>query len=299
MNSYELSRAWFDFCFENPEKIKPNHTAVYFFSIEHCNRLGWKNKFGLPTTMVMEAVGIKSYNTYIKTLRELVDWGFIKMIEKSKNQYSANIIALSKNVKALDKALDKALIKHTSKQSESTRQSTSESIGSIDKQLNNKPIKPIKPIKQRNKGTILLSEIKISDEESKDFLYVEIAKAFQQLFIKNLEEKNSPTVHQKKATYKNYVDPIRLMFEKDEVTKNQIEIVFKYLKSTEAEFWKPNILSTSKLREKFTTLLMKAQEKPSPNQSRNEDYEARKNLTNAELAKRAMESEVGKNYRFS
>lgn len=49
MNGYELSRKWFDWCFENPEKINPNHSAMYFFIIEHCNRLGWKDKFGLPT----------------------------------------------------------------------------------------------------------------------------------------------------------------------------------------------------------------------------------------------------------
>lgn len=46
------------------------------------------------------------------------------MIEKSKNQYSSNIIALSFFNKAPDKApnnaLDKALIKHTTKQGEST-----------------------------------------------------------------------------------------------------------------------------------------------------------------------------------
>lgn len=138
MNSYELSRAWFDWCFENPEKITPNHTALYFFCVEHCNRLGWKERFGLPTTMAKEAIGIRSYNTYIKTLNDLVEFGFIKMVEKSKNQYSSNIIALSKFNKALDKALDKAFIKHMIKQDEST----SESIDSIDKQItiNNEPI---------------------------------------------------------------------------------------------------------------------------------------------------------------
>jgi len=127
MNGYELSRIWFDWCFENPEKISPNHSAVYFFAIEHCNRLGWRKKFGFPTEMVKDAVGIKSYNTYIKTLNDLVDWGFIEMIERSKNQYSANIVALSKFDKALDKALDKAIVKHVLKQSES--------IDSIDKPL--------------------------------------------------------------------------------------------------------------------------------------------------------------------
>lgn len=136
INGYDLSRAWFDWCFENPERISPNHTALYFFIIEHCNRLGWKKKFGLPTTMAKEAIGIKSYNTYIKTLRELVAFGFVEMIEVSKNQYSSNIVALSKFNNAPNNALDKALIKHTSKQSESTRQS----IDSIDKPITNKPI---------------------------------------------------------------------------------------------------------------------------------------------------------------
>ncbi|PKA83591.1 hypothetical protein ATE92_1748 [Ulvibacter sp. MAR_2010_11] len=133
MNGYELSRSWFDFCFENPEKIKPNHTAVFFFAVELSNRLGWKKKFGFPSAMVMEAAGIKSYNTYIRTLNEIVEWGFVRMIERSKNQYSANIIALSKNDKGSDKALDKAIITHEAKQDESN--------DSIDKQItnNNKP----------------------------------------------------------------------------------------------------------------------------------------------------------------
>lgn len=120
MNSYELSRAWFDFSFDNPEKIKPSHSAVYFFAIEHCNRLGWKEKFGFPSQMVMEAIGIKNWRTYSGVLKDLVDFGFIKMIEVSKNQYSANIIAIVKTTKATTKALDKALQKHCTKQSQST-----------------------------------------------------------------------------------------------------------------------------------------------------------------------------------
>ena len=136
MTGYELSRNWFDWCFENPEKINPNHTALYFFICEHSNRMGGKTKFGLPTTMAKDAIGIRSYNTYIKTLNDLVDFGFIELIEKSKNQYSSNIVALSNFNKAHNKALDKALIKHTTKQLESTRQS----IDSIDKQINNKQI---------------------------------------------------------------------------------------------------------------------------------------------------------------
>jgi hypothetical protein len=135
MNVYDLSRKWFDWSFENPEKINPNHTALYFFIIEHCNRLGWKSKFGLPTTMSKEAIGIRSYNTFIKTLNDLVNFGFIELIEKSKNQYSSNIIALSNFDKAPNKALDNAIINHNKKQRKS--------IVSIDKQINNNTNTPI------------------------------------------------------------------------------------------------------------------------------------------------------------
>lgn len=138
MDYFLLMRTFWDFSFENPEKIKPNHCALYSFIVEHCNRLGWKNKFGLPTTMAKEAIGIRSYNTYTKTLSDLVDFGFIKMIEKSKNQHSSNIVALLNFDKALDKALDKAFIKHSTKQSESTKQSIDSIDKPIYKETNNK-----------------------------------------------------------------------------------------------------------------------------------------------------------------
>jgi hypothetical protein len=111
MNSYELSRNWFDWCFDNPEKISPNHSAMYFFIIEHCNRLGWKEKFGLPMEMTKDAIGIKNYRTFSNTFNDLVEWGFINVIQKSKNQYSSNIIAIVKNAKADTKANAKALDK--------------------------------------------------------------------------------------------------------------------------------------------------------------------------------------------
>lgn len=120
MNGYELSRNFCDWAFENPDKIRPIHYAIYYFSIEHCNRLGWKDKFGLPSQMVMEAIGVKNWRTYSSGLNDLVDFGFLEMVEISKNQYSSNIVAIVKNTKAPTKALDKALSKHSTKHSQST-----------------------------------------------------------------------------------------------------------------------------------------------------------------------------------
>ena len=158
MNSYELSRRFFDWSFENPEKITPTHVAMYFFIIEHCNRLGWKEKFGLPTNMVKDAIGIKNYRTYTNALNDLVEFGFIKMVEKSKNQYSSNIIAIANftiaHTDAPTKALDKALQKHSQKHCKS--------IDSIDKPLT------IKTNKQKNTEFIppSLSEAKEYFKES-------------------------------------------------------------------------------------------------------------------------------------
>ena len=190
LTGYELSRNWFDFCFENTDLITPTHTAVYFFCIEHCNRLGWKDKFGLPTQMAMEAIGVKNWRTYIKAFNEIVDWGFVRLIKKSKNQYSSNVIAIVKNTKALSmattkastianttanteaatvkntKALSKAIQKHSQKQYKS--------IAHIDKQL--------KPINNLNKKGF-------------DFSFVE--NDFENVFFEWLEYKK-----QKKEEYK-------------------------------------------------------------------------------------------------
>ena len=133
LTGYELSRNWFDFVFENPDKVNPNHTALYFFIIEHCNRLGWSEKIALPCHTAMAGMGCKSYNTYKKTFEDLITFGAIELIQRSTNQYTANIIALLKFDKALNKALDKAMQKHLTKQMKSTVQSTC----NIDKHINN------------------------------------------------------------------------------------------------------------------------------------------------------------------
>lgn len=135
LNGYDLSRAWFDFCFENPELISPNHSAIYFFAIEHCNRLGWKSKFGFPTQMAMDAIGIKKHETYIRYFNDLCKWGFLELIQKSVNQYSSNIISLQIALPKNGKALGKAILIHAGKQTHPNGVSIGESNSSIDKPI--------------------------------------------------------------------------------------------------------------------------------------------------------------------
>jgi hypothetical protein len=108
MNGYNLIRDWYNYKFENPSKVKAIHSDFYCYLIDRWNRLGQKNEFGLPTSVTMESLGIGSYNTYKKTLNDLIDFGFIKVVSESKNQHQSKVIALSKNDKATDKALDEA-----------------------------------------------------------------------------------------------------------------------------------------------------------------------------------------------
>ena len=145
ITGYSLSRAFFQWSFDNPLKVSTNHVALYFYIIEHCNMLGWKSQFGLPSSMAMEAIGIKSYKTYIQTLRDLIDFGFVKMYQKSENQYTANIIGLVEFTEPLTKSLTKALPNHIPNQVQTTYQTND----SIDKLLNLETIKP------KNKETII------------------------------------------------------------------------------------------------------------------------------------------------
>ena len=132
MNGYDLSRNYFAFKFENPNKLKANHTELYFYIVDLWNRLGQKQNIGLPTAITMECLGIGSYNTYKKILSELVETGLIILVSESKNQYQSKVIALSNFDKALDKALDKATAK-------ARDEAPDKAVDSINKPRTSKP----------------------------------------------------------------------------------------------------------------------------------------------------------------
>lgn len=111
LSGYKLHKAWFSFAINNPEQVTPMQGVLYLYCVELCNSLGWPKTFGLPAAIAMAATGIKSYNTYAKAFKELIKIGAIRLISKSQNQYSANIIALSDFNGAIDIATDSAVIK--------------------------------------------------------------------------------------------------------------------------------------------------------------------------------------------
>lgn len=217
MNSYDLSRNFWNWAFENPEIITPNHAAIYFFALEHCNRLGGKEKFGFPSLMTMEAIGIKKHQTYIKYFNDLVELGFFKLIQKSQNQYSANIISINIAMPKKGKALDKAFIKHKAKQTETNGQSKDY----IDKQVNKETNKQV------NKETKVYSD--------------EVHNSFNNClsyFPEHLHPKNK----------ESWLDTIEKLNRIDGIPFNQIEHIVK--KTRDNDFWSKNFLSITKLRKK-------------------------------------------------
>ena len=151
--------------------------------------------------------------------------------------------------------------------------------------------------KVNNISNKTMSEIEISDFESEnDKKYFEVAKAFHDLFLKNLKVKKVPTKKLENTNAVKFIAQIRLMYERDDYTDEQFRDVFKFLNSPKGEFWTTNILSTTKLREKFTTLLLQNGRKQASTQDNRSDGEKTESAVRnyySDLAEGAKEGQRG------
>jgi hypothetical protein len=134
INGYNLSKAWFEFAWENNSKVKPTHTALFFWCVELWNRLGQPKEFGLPSSEARTAMSISRSDVFTGCLSDLKEWGFIEIVHQSINQHKANIIKICpiQIVEGNDQALRRA----TSKQ----RVSNVESNVDVNKPKNIEPI---------------------------------------------------------------------------------------------------------------------------------------------------------------
>jgi hypothetical protein len=128
---------------------------------------------------------------------------------------------------------------------------------------------------RKERNNTLLSEIEISDVPEADKKFFEIALTFWVLFKDNLSELNIQSTDLEKAKYKNWVDPIRLMFQRDGRKKDELIEVYNFLKNEKFNvrfMWKSVIRSTENLREKFEKLLAESRkQKLSASQSNDID----------------------------
>lgn len=144
MNGYNLSRKWFDFKFENKTKVRAIHSDMFMYIVDNWNRMGKKKEFGLPTSFTMEMLNIGSYNTYKKTLQDLIDFGFITLVSDSKNQHQSKVISISNIDKASDEPNDKALDRARALANDKPINKPSDTIDELYKLLNSKTIKLLK-----------------------------------------------------------------------------------------------------------------------------------------------------------
>jgi len=107
--------------------------------------------------------------------------------------------------------------------------------------------------KDKDYKKTLLSEIKISDFENLNNDYIIMAKSFHSLFRANIIDAGGSvkSIDNAKGTW---IDSIRLMIEEDKYSINDLREVHLFLQRS--DFWKKNILSTSKLREQMVKLKM-------------------------------------------
>lgn len=104
-----------------------------------------------------------------------------------------------------------------------------------------------------NYKNILMSEIKISELDEKNQIYFKIALSFFELFKQNLLDAGASLVNLNRAKG-NWIDDIRLIIENDKYKVDDLRKIFDFL--SRDEFWKKNILSTSKLRKQLDKLLL-------------------------------------------
>lgn len=223
MNGYNLIRDWYNFKFENPSKVKAIHSDFYCYLIDRWNRLGQKQEFGLPTSVTMEALGICSYNTYKKTLQDLINFGFIKLVTESKNQYQSKVIALSKNDKASNKALDEASTKAPTK-----------ALDTITKQIN----------KETNEQTISPTKVDafelIDFEKLVSFINLTFGRSFQ---VVNKKVKNSYNARIKEGYLKDQIT--------DAINNCKIN---DYHKENNYQYCTPEFFSRSETLDKYSNV---------------------------------------------
>jgi hypothetical protein len=93
MDYLELIDCWHEWSKRCDKPITSNHHALMLFLIATSNQIG-SQKVGLPTEHAKTVLGIGKSRTFLKILDDLVEFGFIKMIQRSVNQHTSNQIWL-------------------------------------------------------------------------------------------------------------------------------------------------------------------------------------------------------------
>lgn len=162
-NGYHLQNQFEAWKIHNQGKYKATHVALFTSLISLNNKLKWVENFGVPRDVTKMQSGISNGASYTKAFDDLEEFGLIKVIQKSKNQYTATVITLVTDLDVSYKEIDgiimdvnaEVLNTKTNKQTECHIQKPSGTVSStvlgtvsgtvpIYKQPNNKTTKQLK-----------------------------------------------------------------------------------------------------------------------------------------------------------
>ncbi len=115
---------------------------------------------------------------------------------------------------------------------------------------------PRKPRQNKEIHSELMRNINPDNVPSDEKDFYLIANKFHCLFTQNSVQLGVRWIHLEKTKYKDCVYPIKGLFESDKRSRDELLKVYDFLQKD--EFWKTNIQTTKKLREKFDQLITKA-----------------------------------------
>lgn len=247
----------------NDHSLSPRSKVVYMFMAEKPD--GWE----FSANRIAPNIGM-GYKTVVASLRELKQAGWLKF-QKLGNGKSLYTLCLSpkckidtlENIQSVEMTPCKnATVAKTGSISNTIHKSNTIETSNTIKNEESKDSSQKEPKDHFDKCRLLLfSEIsesdiaKFSDDQK---LYFKTADAFYEVFKANLEEKDVPLTNLKKARLKAWVDPVRLMYERDGLKREHFVRLYRFLQKD--DFWKTNVQSTTTLRKQFNKLLMKSSE---------------------------------------
>jgi DNA-binding transcriptional regulator YhcF (GntR family) len=245
INGYALSHWWFEFAFRYPDKVTTTSTALFSWLCELYNKLQWPDKFGVPTIVAMSAIGIKNYRTYKKAFDNLVEWGFIEVIAKSTNQFTANTISIKSAYVQNTIAKELASAKNTMA-NQNQIQPLNKGIAHINKP-NNKESK----INSKTSSGVFTPDYKPNND------FDSIAFTLWKQVVNYMQKNDIESTTLKRTKVATWSQEIESLIKHDGYTKEDLTAVMDYLKVD--SFWAMNIRCPSKLRAKFEDLLLRAQ----------------------------------------
>jgi hypothetical protein len=234
----------------------PLYMKVWIYLLTQAQHGEYKKlKRGQLFTSIPEIIEACSWKVGYRTVKptkdqiyQVIDWLRSGSESSHEGETKATMITTTKATQGLLINVDNYSFYQHSKNYESNDESNNEESAKATRKQRqpdniNKNVKNDKNINKYSRP-----KSKIYDEES-------IPYQLSLRLLQNIRENNKDF---KEANLQNWSNDFRLMMERDNRTKEQIEYLIDWCQQD--SFWKTNILSPAKLRKQFDQLVMKCKE---------------------------------------